>query len=248
VLCEATIADDGVSEAPMPAFMAVFLALWAALLFGGFLFGKPDARTGRRMPRWTRLGSSLVLASAASLWFLQDPNTVALLIAAGMTLGLLGDFILAGVAPGGLRGGMAAFGLGHLSYIAAFLLIGARLGLSGASVVGAAGFCLVAGGAGWFLSLLRGRKATALRWAALPYALLLTSTLGVAAGLAAQNPALWPLALGGILFLASDATLAARRLNSARFPLIEDFIWLTYGPAQACIVFGGMAAALPLLP
>jgi uncharacterized membrane protein YhhN len=244
----AAVAGDGETEAPMPAFMAVLLALWAALLFGGFLLGRPDARTGRRMPRWTRLGSSLVLASAASLWFLQDPNTVSLLIAAGMTLGLLGDLILAGIARGGLRGGMAAFGLGHLSYIAAFLLLGARLGLSGASAAVVGALSLVVGGAGWYLLLVRRRKATALRWAALPYALLLSGTLGVATGLASQTPTLWPLALGGALFLASDATLAARRLNSASFPLIEDFIWLTYGPAQACIVFGAMAAALPLLP
>jgi uncharacterized membrane protein YhhN len=232
----------------MPAYSALPLALWAALLFGGFLLGKPDARTGRRMPRWTRLGSSLVLAGAASLWLLQDPDPISLLIAAGMTLGLLGDLILAGVAPGGLKGGMAAFGLGHLSYIAAFLLIGARLGLSGASVAAAGALSLAVGGPGWYLLLARGRKATALRWTGLPYTLLLTSTLSLAAGLAAQTPTLWPLALGGALFLASDATLAARRLNSASFPLIEDFIWLTYGPAQACIVFGSMAAALPLLP
>lgn len=232
----------------MPAFMAVLLALWAVLLFGGFLLGKPDAQTGRRMPRWTRLGSSLVLAGAAWLWFLQGPNTLSLLIAAGMTLGLLGDVILAGVAPGGLRGGMSAFGIGHLAYIAAFLFLAARLGLSGALLAAVWVLSLVVGGVGWYLLLIRGHKATALRRAALPYALLLTSTMGVAGGLAAQTPTLWPLALGGALFLASDATLAARRLNSASFPLIEDFIWLTYGPAQACIVFGSMAAALPLLP
>jgi uncharacterized membrane protein YhhN len=232
----------------MPAFLAVLLALWAVLLFGGFLFGQPDARTGRRMPRWTRLGSSLVLVGAAWVWLLQGPNIISLLIAGGMTLGLLGDLILAGIMRGGLRGGMTVFGLGHLSYIAAFLILGARLGLSGAGAAAAGAFSLIVGGTGWYLLLSAGRKATALRWAALPYTLLLTSTLGIAAGQAAQSPALWPLALGGVLFLVSDATLAARRLNSASFPLMEDFIWLTYGPAQACIVFGGMAAALHLLP
>jgi uncharacterized membrane protein YhhN len=231
----------------MTAFTSALLALWAALLFGGFLFGRPDARTGRRMPRWTRLGSSLVLACAASLWFLQDTNPVSLLIAAGMILGLLGDFILAGIVLGGLRGGMSAFGLGHLSYISAFLVLGARLGLLSASLAAAGALCLTAGGAGWYLLLIRGRKSTALRLAALPYSLLLSGTLGIAAALAAQNPTLWLLPLGGALFLASDAILAARRLNSVSFPLIEDLIWLTYGPAQACIVFGGMAAALSLL-
>lgn len=232
----------------MPALTAVLLGLWAVLLFGGFFLGKSDARTGRRMPRWTRLGSSLVLAGAAWLWCLQTPSPVSLLIAAGMTLGLLGDVILAGVVPAGLPGGMAAFALGHLAYIAAFLLLGARLGLSATVVLAAWLVALLLGGAAWYFVLFRGRRPTALHWAALPYALLLTSTTGVAGGLAAQAPSLWSLALGGVLFLASDAVLAARRFHFADFPLIEDFIWLTYGPAQACIVFGSMALALPPIP
>ena len=35
------------------------LVLWAVLLFGGFVFGRPDAR-GRRMPRWARIALSLI--------------------------------------------------------------------------------------------------------------------------------------------------------------------------------------------
>ena len=66
--------------------------------------------------------------------------------------------------------------------------------------------------------------------------------LTVITALALQAPGLWPLAVGGVLFLISDTILAARRLAGAAFPLVEDLIWLTYGPAQACIVFGAMAA------
>jgi uncharacterized membrane protein YhhN len=229
----------------MPALVTVLLGLWATLLFGGFVLGRPDPRTGRRMPRWTRLGSSLVLAGAAWLGYFQTLCPFSLLIAAGMTLGLLGDVILAGMMPGRLPGGMAAFGLGHLAYIAAFLFLAARLDLSGAVLPAAWLAALLLGVVGWYFLLIRGHTATALRWAALPYSFLLTSTTGLAIGLALQSPALWPLAMGGLLFLSSDTVLAARRVNSANFTLIEDFIWLTYGPAQACIVFGSMMLVQP---
>src|SRR5687768_11880196 len=46
-------------------WLTALLALWAALLFGGFALGKPDADHTRRMPRWTRIGSSLALVIAA---------------------------------------------------------------------------------------------------------------------------------------------------------------------------------------
>jgi uncharacterized membrane protein YhhN len=231
----------------MPSFMAVLLALWGVLLLGGFALGKPDPRTGRRMPRWTRLGSSLVLATAAWWWWLQTPAPLGLLIAIGMTFGLLGDLVLAGVLPTGFPGGMAAFAAGHVAYIAAFLRLGAGLGLSGAMLAAVWAIALALGVAGWYVLLCRGRDPTTLRRLALPYTLLLSSTAGLSIGLTMQTTGLWPLALGGLLFLASDATLAARRLNGVSFPLVEDFIWLTYGPAQACIVFGSMALALPLL-
>ena len=92
------------------------LILWAMLLFGGFIFAR--ANTGRtgRMPLWTRLASSVVLVVAAWSWYLVSRGTTtslfALLIAIGMTLGLVGDLFMArllAVAQYVLLG-MAAFG------------------------------------------------------------------------------------------------------------------------------------------
>jgi len=76
---------------------------------------------------------------------------------------------------------------------------------------------------------------------------LLASTAGLAAGLAVQSSAFLPAALGGALFLASDLILAGQLFNGLSFPLIGDVIWLTYGPAQALLVYGGDAAILLLL-
>jgi hypothetical protein len=93
--------------------------------------------------------------------------------------------------------------------------------------------------------VLRGaEKPSSLHWAALPYALLLAMTAGLACGLALQEGGFIPVALGAVLFLISDLILAARLFNHAYFRWIDDWVWLTYGPAQMLIVYGtGMVVA-----
>ena len=134
---------------------------------------------------------------------------------------------------------MGAFGLGHVAYIAAGLVYGNQHGLAEAGTrYGVWAIWLVVGLIGWYLAVFRGQpKRSALHWVALPYALLLASTAGVATGLAVQEAALWPMAVGAALFLVSDLILAAHLFNGLFFPLIEDAIWLTYGPGQMLIVY-----------
>jgi len=238
---------------PQRAWLLALLIVWAALLFGGFAFGRLNAERTRRMPTWTRLASSLALVVAAWSWLAFAPGgparPYALLIALGMSLGCLGDVCLAGILP--LRQpvlwGIAAFGLGHIAYIAALAGLGNALGLDAALPRwGALAAWLLAGLAGWYLVVWRGAaKRSILHATALPYALLLAATAGLATGLALQAPACAPLALGGALFLASDLILAAQLFNGMFFPLIGDVIWLTYGPAQAMIVYA--AVVLPPL-
>ena len=226
---------------PMRTWLLALLALWALLLFGGFIFGQPDAAQSQRIPTWMRMASSAVLVVAAWSWWLAgvpEPG-VALLIAVGMSLGFLGDLFMAGLLPAAPRvlWGMGAFGLGHVAYIAAFLRLANVLGLTanGPRVVAWLAWLLI-GAVGWYFVVFRGQQATALHWAALPYALLLASTAGLASGLALQARTFIPLALGGALFLTSDLILAAQLFNGLSFPLIGSVIWLTYGPAQALIV------------
>ena len=82
-----------------------------------------------------------------------------------------------------------------------------------------------------------GIAPTVVHWIALPYALLLAGTAGVATGLALQDGRFVPLALGAALFLLSDLILAGEMFSGMRFRLIGDIIWLTYGPAQMLIVY-----------
>jgi hypothetical protein len=225
-------------------WLTALLLLWAALLFGGYLFGKENAGRTGRMPIWTRMASSALLVLAAWSWCLVSRGTTAslfaLLIAIGMTLGLIGDLFMARLLPVAqyILLGMGAFGLGHMAYIAAGILYGSQQGLAEAGTrYGVWAVWLLVGLAGWYFAVYRGQRRTPLHWVALPYALLLASTAGVATGLAVQAAAFWPMAVGAALFLVSDLILAARLFNGSFFHLIDDAIWLTYGPGQMLIVY-----------
>ncbi len=220
----------------------LLLAAWAVLLFGGFVFGPADDSAGR-MPVWTRLGSSLALVAFAWVAHLvcrAGPIArFSLFLALGMTCGFVGDVLLSGALPGGenVLAGIAAFGLGHVFYISAPVHWGRRAGLRDARArAWGLAVWLVIGAMGWYVVVFRGQEATVLHWAALPYALLLAGTAGVATGIALQERMFLPLALGAALFLVSDLILAAGLFNDMEFHLSGDVIWFTYGIGQMLIV------------
>ena len=225
--------------------LTALLILWAALLFGGFIVG--PTRDNRRIPRWARMSSSCLLALAAWSWWAFARGTpaqrYALFIALGMTFGFLGDLTLAHLlglkGSKAIMGGIGAFALGHLFYIAGLLHAQNALHLTDVRVIWGSlvGFWLMAV-IGWWVVAARGAaKRTTLHWAALPYALLLATTAGLALSLALQNPAFIALAAGASLFLLSDLILAGALFNDPAIPLIHDLVWLTYGPGQMLIVF-----------
>jgi len=244
---------NGISDSFAQIWLLVLLALWAALLFGGFALGKLNAERTHRMPTWTRIASSLTLVIAAWSWYVFTRDTAvgaySLLIAIGMTLGCLGDILLSESLPLPLKqptlAGIAAFGLGHVAYIAAILSLGNARGLDAPGPRwGSEAVWLLIGLGAWYFVVNRGGKPSVLHYAALPYALLLASTAGFATGLALQASAFAPLAIGAALFLMSDLILATELFNGRSFPFIGDIIWLTYGPAQALIVYSVNAALL----
>lgn len=216
------------------SFIFGLLPLWALFLFGGYVWGQPDPY--RRMPTWTRMASSVVLVVASWAWVMAKGGTYSWLIALGMSCGFLGDLFMAGVigSKKSVVGGMASFGVGHLFYIAAILGMD---GVSTAVRLTAWSIWLIIGAVGWYFVVYRGQTATLLHKLALPYALLLASTAGMATGLAWAEPRFSTLAMGATLFLISDLIIAADLFNEVRFPQIGDWIWFTYGPAQALIVY-----------
>lgn len=223
-------------------WLLLLLLVWAALLFGGFLFGGAT-EADRRMPRWTRLGSSVVLVIAGWSWVLLARETAALpfvlLVALGMSFGFLGDCFLAGVLPGSKPAGIASFALDHVCTISGILWLSALLAPLGA------GRALLTYGVWWLVALLGWylvvyRPATAvtrLHWLVLPYGLLLATTAAAATGLAQQAPAFWPLVLGAALFLLSDTILGGVWFSELDWLYAHDLIWLTYGSGQMLIVY-----------
>ncbi|WP_420641201.1 lysoplasmalogenase [Candidatus Leptofilum sp.] len=228
-------------------WLIALLIMWAALLFGGFLFGSADS--SQRMPKWARLSSSAVLVLAGWSWFFitrqNEVNSFVLWLAIGMTFGFLGDLFMAGVLPGGrnVLGGMAAFGLGHVAYIIGIWRFGNQIGLTdGTTRWGSLIVWWMIGAAAWYFVVYRGQQPTTLHQATLPYALLLASTAGVATSLAIQQGQFTWLAIGAALFLISDLIIATQLFNGTSFYLIGDVIWLTYGPGQMLIVFSAATA------
>jgi len=146
---------------------------------------------------------------------------------AGLWLSLAGDVALLWPKEGFLPG-LVSFLLAHLAYLVAFT----RRVRFGAWWPAFAAYALVAGG---ILSLLWPGVPAGLRLPVLAYVACL-------AAMAAQAAVLWRrgtarggvLALGGAMFVASDALLATNRF-AGPLPLSSLWILMTYWTAQWCI-------------
>jgi len=229
----------------------VLWVLWLAALAGAMISGNVLDRHGAPLPTALRMGSSLVLVAtgwwAWSLWRHAAVGRFAFWIALGMTLGTIGDFFNADLLPfipirPPVLGGIAAFGLGHIAYITGCIGLARKTGLTskGAMLIGILGWQLF-GLVGWYYVAYLGDDNRELLGPALGYTLLLAGTAGITSGLALQEAKLFPLALGGALFLFSDLILAVGMFGeSVRHG--TEAVWLTYSPGQMFIVFSILSA------
>ena len=208
-----------------------------------------------RTRRARRMGSSLVLVGTAWLAFVAwrdgSAKRFVLCVAVGMTLGAIGDFFNAGLLDfvplsNPVLGGIAAFGLGHVAYIAGCIDLTRRARLTDRrALAGAIVAWQLLAAIAWYFVVLQGGKNRELIWPALGYSLLLAGTAGIASGLALQNRRLFVLALGAALFLISDLILAFGLFRGS-FPFQSECVWLTYGPGQMFIVFSTISAVTVL--
>jgi uncharacterized membrane protein YhhN len=232
----------------------VLWSLWAASLVAAIAAGNMLGHSAA-VPTWLRMASSVVLTVtawfAAYVWRTRAVGRFAACIAIGMTLGTVGDFFNAGLLDfvpleSSTLGGIAAFGLGHVAYIAGAVYVARkarltnRLALLG-SIIAWQAFAVIA----WYLVVFEGSEHRDLIWPALVYSLLLAGTAGIATALAVQDRRLWPFGLGAALFLLSDFILAFE-LFRGPFAFQTECVWLTYGPGQMFIVFSTIGTALVL--
>ncbi len=227
------------------------LVLWAGLLAGGLLLGKPDAAQRNRLPRPVRMALSVTLLAAALIWWQAGTagtplERYGLWIVVGMALGLLGDLFMAGLIvpkPRNVIFGILAFGGGHLFYITALWQAAGVLGLDSRPVwLWSVTIALAVAALLWWLLVRAPARGSALNYATLGYSLLLTSMAGAAIALALQDALFVPLAVGGLLFIVSDLVLGSELMRRTHFRSIGDVIWTTYTVAQMLIVYSSAAA------
>jgi hypothetical protein len=230
--------------APWDAINGFLLVCVAALLIGGFMRYPYDRIRLGRMPKRTELPQSVLLIGFTIIVWLsagrQTPlATLGLLTCLGMTFGFAGDLFMADVfnQKDHVLYGMAAFAVGHIFYMFGFREIALAFDLHalGSYVTALIALWLLAGII-WALMVRDPAGDQTMQIAALVYALFLASMAGYAVGLALQQGVFWPLAIGGIVFLISDALIAARMFGGRQFKYMGDVIWATYIIAQVLIV------------
>jgi uncharacterized membrane protein YhhN len=245
---------NAVASKTTAAFVVLWLE-WIGLLGAAMILGNVLAGHGQVLPTVARMGSSLVLVLAGwwgfAVWRRETVAPYALAIAVGMTLGAIGDFFNAGLLDfipleHPVLGGIAAFGLGHIAYIAGCIYLARKAGLTNLAVMlGAIVLWQLIAAVAWYFVVYLGTEARPLIYPGLIYSALLAGTTGVAMGLALQERRLTGLAVGAALFLLSDLILACGMFRGP-FSHSTEAVWLTYSPGQMLIVFSILSAVTVL--
>ncbi|MCL1963897.1 MAG: lysoplasmalogenase [Firmicutes bacterium] len=180
------------------------------------------------------------------------------LVCLALGLSWVGDANMACVQPHGegeidpsFLKGMGAFALAQIAYIAAFATslagvpaLHARVpgNAVGAELIGAMlPIYLLAGLLFWVLIVLKAEQPFSLKAAVLVYAMLLWAMAACACAAAFMGTkVVWPLILGGTLFIVSDGSIAAHEFQGriADAKRYEIIVWGTYVPAQILLMLG----------
>lgn len=243
---------DSAGQAPLLAFL--LWGLWLLLLTLGLLLGRPDAERRIRLSLAARMGLSVTLVAAAAVAWLwgaagSSLEPFAFFLLLGMAFGLLGDLFMARLivpAPNHVIFGILAFSVGHLWYIAAFGQARQTLAPGTGVAWPVVALYLAAAVGLWWALVREPAQGQVLNVGTLGYSLLLAGMAAAGASLALAVPSLWPAALGGLFFMASDLILGAEIMRGRYFPGIGDVVWITYTVAQMLIVYSAWPALAAL--
>ena len=226
---------------------ALIVSLTAGLIYGLGFAGRPPSalRTIVKMMAvgalalfgmWMWLGDATALQQAADprfAAFLSSTRWIGGAAAVGLILCAIGDGFLAGHPKRWLLPGLVAFLLGHVAYVAMFLMPvpdpwgEPTLGVPGWIVAG-----FVVSAAIWMLRWLWPSLGD-MRWPVVAYTLVITAMV-VASLTVSQQGA--HLAVAALLFMASDAILAAEMFKGVKIfgspRLTAWLIWFLYFGSQ----------------
>lgn len=167
------------------------------------------------------------------------------LVAAALLFSWLGDAILGSWRPlarhvaNRFLVGMGFFGCAQLCYALAFALYLLDRPDGSARAVVFLAVALAAGFGAWRLLVSGSGRDVFFRYGALAYALLLFAMAGLA-GAACFHAGrfVWPLLLGGLLFVVSDGFIAMSVFLNKTPAHYELLVWATYAPAQLLLLTG----------
>ena len=173
----------------------------------------------------------MVLLAALALALGAGGTGVGRWLLAAIVLGLVGDVALLGDSEPRFLGGLAAFLLGHLAYVAAFVSLGfdPRWVLAGAAVV-----ALDLATAGRRTLVAAMRQDGTLGGAVAAYMLVIAAMTVTAWGTGRPM-----VALGAVVFVVSDTVLALDRFVRPR-PGSRVLVMVTYHVGQVLMVLGAL--------
>lgn len=236
---------------------ALIVSLTAGLIYGLGFAGRPPSalRTIVKMMAvgalalfglWMWLGYATVQQQADSpafAEFLQSTRWIGGAAAIGLTLCAIGDGFLAGDPKRWLLPGLVAFLPGHVAYVAMFLMPvpdpwgEPTLGIPGWIVAGA-----VVAAAVWMLRWLWPSLGD-MRWPVVAYTVVIGAMVVASLTVSRQGA---PLALAALMFMASDAILAAEMFRGVKLfgspRLTAWLIWFLYFGSQ--LLFAGRFLSL----
>jgi len=146
---------------------------------------------------------------------------------AGLSLSFLGDAFLIGESQQAFLGGLAAFLLAHVAYIAAFALNGISFRWLGAAALPVIGIAIVIGA--WLAPHTPPELILPVRL----YTVVISGMVIAAIGTRGKGGSLLIL-VGALLFFLSDLSVASLRLVQAEFP---TYVWglPLYYAGQLCL-------------
>lgn len=197
-----------------------------ALIYGLWLTESPPSALRSTI----KTGATALLALAG--WQAGTPG----LIVAGLALGALGDLLLSRPSQSAFLAGMAAFALGHLAYIAAFLPLIAAEPMQIAAATGLAALLLLSCRF-WLWPHAQGLAGPVAAYSGVIAAMLAAAFMLGPGHLAIQT--------GAALFTLSDVLLALRLFrttDAAKRRLLSHLLWPAYWLGQALILSGTLMA------